>query len=63
MGKWGIECRVRKRDEKRGKGKGSRGKKQGSSKQHGKYVWNNVCVCGTCLSTASMLGQQIQPKT
>jgi len=44
MGKWGIECRVRKRDEKRGKGKGSRGRN--------KEVVNNtanmfgiMCVC------------------
>lgn len=61
MGKWPIEWRVRERRKKK-KMKRKR-KKQGSSKQHGKYVWNNVCVCGTCLSTASMLGQHIQPNT
>jgi len=48
-----IESRVRKRGKRKRKRKLR--KKQGSSKQHDKYVWNNVCVWGTCLSTASML--------
>lgn len=33
--------------------------KQGSSMQHGNFVWYNSSVCGTCIATDSMLYDNI----